>query len=210
MLDHIAEHTLRARKGVFRANTAAGGIASLDGATSFDAEKGLINIFNSATVNSEAVWIVPIYIRLTCQELNDNATNFTLAGYLDNIDRYSSGGTALTPKASSLSAETNYTNNTSKATVYAGSNVLAAASSSVLQQFDVTMSQAALAVDESLTLLFDGQPKQNLGDNVMSVAPVFIGPGGNLSIHEVAAGQTADPKFEMEICWVESGHPQTT
>jgi hypothetical protein len=184
------------------------GIASKDAPTSFSATAGILNIYNSASTSAgDNQYVIPVYIRLTATTANTSATNFRLVGSLDVIDRYSSGGTALTGASTSADTRTGYASRTPKATIYAGELTLAAASSAK-RVFNTYVSQAVLTADESLEIWFGEAPSGSLGDNVKVVPPVWIGRGCSLAIHEIAASQAADPAFEYEVCWIEAGHPR--
>ena len=198
------------KRVVYRASNATPGtgIVSKSAATTYSATAGLCTIYNSASRTSgDCHIIVPRRIRITATTANTDATNFRLVGNIDNIDRYSSGGTALTENASYVDTTTNFAYRTPKATVTFGELTLAA-ESNAKRVFNTYMSEAVLTADESLELVFNNEIASSSITNIKVVSEVAIGPGCSLTIHEVAAAQSADAAFEVEIEWEEYGHPR--
>ena len=184
------------------------GIASTDAPTSFSATVGLINIYNAADpANGEHHRVIPIGICLRALAVNTGATSFVLIGYEDNINRYSSGGTALTENNLYMTSQTGWTTRTAKAAVHFGVLTLAAASASVKKVFNQQISDVIYAADDTVMIWFgEGATGENGNRNNIVLPPIYLGPGGNLSIHELAASQSADPGFEVDIWWAETGH----
>lgn len=181
------------------------GIDSTAAPTSFSATVGLMSIYNSATTTEGSV-IIPQRLRLLATQANTSATQYRLIGYLDSINRYSSGGTQLTTVNKFKTSDSSYTDPVSKATVYFGALTLAAASDADLH-FNELASEAVLAAEQCLNVVFYspllGQEMPNqASEQVVVMAPV-IGPGCTLTIHEVTPSASDDPKFEVILEYVE-------
>ena len=197
---------------VYTNATPGTGIASTSNSATFVATNALINIFNSATVAAgNNQWIIPVSIIMTATAVNTSATNFRLYGVLDGINRYSSGGTALTAVTSAVDTRSGYTARTAKGTVYVGALTLAAASAAK-PVFNRVVSPVIFAVDDSIQIWFgsgSAYGSASTQSKFCEVVPmVSIGRGCNLSVHGVGASQAASPDFEFEITTIESGHPR--
>jgi len=184
------------------------GIASLAAATAFSATAGLMNIFNSATLQQGNV-IRPVLLRLMCTTANTSAANYRLAMYLDSANRWSSGGSAITevPVVDEGASGTSFVEPTSKATIYFGLLVLAAATDANLITH-VNVAEDVMVANDVINIWFGCGPSGGLGGAMeqvdVVVPPVWIKPGANLSIHEFAASQSDDPEFEFEFWYIET------
>lgn len=216
MLMYAASHGReRLRESIYVAHNATPGtgIVSKDAPTSYSATSALMTIYNSATVAAgNNHWIIPMWLRLTATTANTNATNLRLIGNIDDKDRYSSGGTALTTALSSLTSTSvdtrdNYAQRTPKATIWFGDLTTNAVGTINGRVFSTMVSQAVLTADETVEIHF-GENHGSQADNIKVVPPVWIGRGSSLVIHEMAAAQSADPAFEVEFCYIEHGHPR--
>src|SRR3990167_3893966 len=194
---------------VARNATVGTGITTADTVNTFSSSAAMMTIFNSGTVSSgNNQIIVPVYLKLTAKTANTTASDFRIVGVLDKIDRYSSGGTALTSVSTAIDTRSGYTARTPKATIYFGELTLAA-TSAAKRIFTAQMSEAVLVKRESMEIWFGGAPAGASGiTNVRSVPPIWIGRGCTLSLHELANAQTADAEFEVEFCYMEVGHPR--
>ena len=213
MYNFVAQNNGRSlSESVFFATNATPGtgIASDTVATAFADTEALMTIFNSASATanpSDNQYIIPVFLRLTATSINTSATNFRLIGELAGENRYTSGGTTLTSKSCSVDTRSGYTNRTPKATINFG-DIVSTDGATRQRVFNTMVSEAILAVDESLEIWFGDCPNASSANNVKVVPPVWIGRGSSLSIHGVAASQAADPDFEVEFCYIESGHPR--
>jgi hypothetical protein len=219
MLEYIAQNGDALKKSVFVASnpTFGTGIALNANPTAIAATEGSLVIANEASRSSaENHEIVPLYIKLICTAAGTGATSIKTVLKLDNIDRYSSGGTELTPKTTSYDTSDNYADRTPKGAAYFGDLTLAAASSEkqVSAELLKTASAPCLAVGDVFTIHFggDGVGAHPDGDDHMhfSAPPVWIGPGCSLIMQMLNASQSAAASFEVEIGWIERNHDPLT
>ncbi len=186
------------------------GIASLDASTSRSATAALMNVYNAAaTDGTQPYVIIPVWLKLTASAVNTSATDFTLDFYLDSANRYSSGGSAITEVALIDSAVADFTDPTSKATIYFGALTLAAETDETLVA-SKRIATAIMAVDDVFEIYWGGGPGSGGRDGTMlrgpgtcEVPPMCIGPVANMSIHGYGTSQTADPGFEFEFFYIE-------
>ena len=202
------------RESIFSAGnpTPLTGIASKDAPTAFSALAGLINIYNAADPNgvdtTRYVEVIPICIFLRATAANTSGTSFNLVGYLDDINRYSSGGTALVETSLYMTSRSGWTQRTAKAAVHFGELTLAAAGTNVKKVFNQQVADVIFAADDVLAIWFGaGTMEQGASHYNAILPPVRLGPGANLSIHELSPSASADPGFEVDIWWAEQGHP---
>jgi len=205
------------RKSVFVARnpTVGTGIASLDGAVAYDATEALMTVYNSASAtNGDVEWIQPIMLRLKATAVNTSATTQQFTISLDNINRYTSGGTTLTGAPLSQDTATGWSARTSKATINFGVVVAPAASSDNIIVSDVVASRAIYAANDTTEIWFGSGAVTSTGavtDHAIicaTPAPIHIGRGCTMTVHAYGASQAADPAFEVEFFYLE--HPPTT
>lgn len=199
-------------RSAFIANnpTPGTGIASADAATAFTATVGLMNVFNGAETNgTEAYVIMPVWLKLFGGAVNTTASEANMTFILDEANRYSSGGTAITEQALIQSAEDSWTDPTSKATIHFGELTLAAATDAN-QVGHIKISKVILVADDHIDIYWGGGAPGGARDGTMlrgpgpfEVPPVWIRPGANLSCHWWATAQAADPAFEFEFFYIE-------
>ena len=200
-------------RNTFVALSAEAGLASLDAATTYSATAACFNCWNqtrAADTSNQNVIIIPRLLRLTAKAVNTTASDMRFHIVLDNTNRYSSGGTELTPVTTSDDEPTAFVDYTPKAKIYAGELTLAAASAAKIIA-RVLASVTILAANDVIELWF-GTPQGGSMDGtgqtrtVITVAPVVIGRNQNMSVHEVATAQAADPKFQYEFWYEEHNH----
>lgn len=195
------------------------GIALNADPTAISATEAALIIDNSASrTNGDTVSLHLDYIKLTCTAAGTGATSARLAFYLDNINRYSSGGTTLTGKSTSYDTSSSYTDRASKAVVNFGDVTAVAASSAkhictTLIKNDTT-ADPLFAVDDVFTLKSDS-PKigganvfdsAGRADSAFYIPPVYIYPGCSLLVVPLFPAQSAASSFEVEIGLIEHGH----
>ncbi len=199
-------------RSTFIANnpTPGTGIASADAATAFSATVGLLNVFNAAATNGTEPYVIrPVWLKLFGGAVNTTASEANVTFILDEANRWSSGGTAITEQALIQSAEPDWTDPTSKATIYFGELTLAAATDAN-QVGHVKISKVILVADDHIDIYWGGGAPGGRdgtmlrGPGSFEVPPVWIRPGANLSCHWWATAQAADPAFEFEFFYVES------
>ncbi len=202
-------------RNTFTAISAEAGLDSKDVPTAFSATAALFNIFNqsvSAGGGDNNVVIVPRMLNLISHQVNTNATDFRLHFYRDTSDRYSTGGTELTPVVTSFDDSSGYANYTVSAEIFAGELTLESAGSDVEVLWRAFCKDEIFAVNEGFTIVWGALPSGSidaaaLTSNIICVPPMPIGRGQNLSIHEVVAGaQSADAKLQFQFWFEEHGH----
>ena len=181
--------------------------SGVDTVTATAAETVIYNAANASSGDNQ--WVVPLYYRLKATTANTNATNFRIAQVLDNVDRYTSGGTTLTSKSSAVDTRNGYTSRTPKARIDFGVLVTTAASSAQVIG-NTALSDAVLVDDETLEIVYGDQVPGGNKDtsNSMVCVPVWIGRQCSLVYHHLAPSQTVDAEFEVEIAFAELGHPK--
>ena len=158
--------------------------------TTFDETKPYLALYNAGTST-----IHPAYLRfhITVVGAANTRVQYTLA--LDSgSNRRSSGGTALTINNTNMASQV-----LSGASIYVGAVVAAAASTNRRVLGTVVMRGVIEVVEDTYTLNFGG-PTLGLHASLATagtavahvahgVAPVTIGPGQNLLVHQWSASQ---------------------
>lgn len=173
--------------------------------TSFSATNGVLSMFNNAT--SGTTHLVMDYIRLICATVGTSTTRSEAILAIDNINRYSSGGTTLTAKGANMDIATG-----SNAIVNFGAVTLASESGSVRRLSRFQLRTAIMVQFEEWIISF-GRPN-NGGFNTLSgtngqrimvdAGPVIIGPQHTLCLHLWNPGNSVTaPAWEVEMGWWE-------
>lgn len=187
----------------YTACSAEAGIASKDAPTTFSATAACVNIYNTASAAADNRVIVPRKLELLVRAANTLATDFRLHFFMDKGRRWASAGTLLTANSISGSEDSRHAHAAAKAEVYIGELTLSAATADERPIWRSWIQNEIFIVEDKITVVF-GSDTEDLQapDPEMTVAhvpPMFIGPNYNLSIHEVAAAQSADPKFCYQL-----------
>lgn len=207
----------------FNNPTVGTGIALNADPTAISATEAALIIDNSASrQNGDNQSIHIDYIRLTCTAAGTGATSARLAMYLDNINRYSSGGSELTGKSTSYDTSDSYTDRTPKSKVYFGDLTALAANSAKhigtrLIKND-TQPVPCFVVDDVFTLKTDSGAMEGANvfdsdgraDSTFYIPPIYIYPGCSLLIAPLFPAQSAAASFEIEVGLVEHGHKPST
>ncbi|HEC61556.1 MAG TPA: hypothetical protein ENI27_04810 [bacterium] len=183
------------------------GIASLAASTSRSATVAFMNVFNGAATNGTEPYVIrPVYLRLMVNSAASSAVNAYISGYLDQVQRYDTGGSAITEQALVQSGEPDFTDPTSKAIIHFGLLTLDEATDENLV-LNCRLHDGAMAVDDVFTIWFGSGPSGGGTGNMESsdqvVSPLFVRPGANLSLHQWGASQTADPEWEFDFLYIE-------
>ena len=189
------------------------GIASKNAPTARSATSGLLHVFNNAnaTDGSEPYVIHPIRLRLTATTENTSGAAFRLSLYTDIIDRYSPGGTTITPVETIASGEAGWAAPTTKAVINFGDLTLAAASDENLVESQLVQ-QTILADMDIIDVFFGDMPGTgtyegtHMEGNSFLFPAIHIRPGASFHIAEIATSQSADPAFEFEFWYAENPH----
>jgi len=190
--------------------------------TAFSATAAMLTIYNASTVTNP-IRIAPDYINLlaggTAMSNSTSNTGTFWSLVLDSVNRYSSGGTALTPKNTNQEST-----NASVAVINFGAVTTTAASAarSIIGQrlFRVPVSATALSLAnyDTWNINFGGIENSppifapasatlqaNINNALYAAPPVVIGPGQTLVLHMwliANSGHTAG-NFLPEIGWYE-------
>lgn len=172
---------------------------------------------NSGPTDGPNIWVMLDYLRLTCTEANTTAGNMMLVGVLDQGDRRTSGGVEFTPKSTSIDlppSTKTYLDRTPKSEIFVTNGVTSpivasAATSLARTVFAVTVSEADLAVDESVEIRFAGSSSGTSSAliNSVPIPAVWIGRGCTLLIYELHSGAASAGKIRAEIGLIENDHP---
>lgn len=165
-------------------------------------------LYNNASENSStAVTIYPRCFTLGVVQVPTSATNWKFALRLDNLNRYSSGGSAITP----VNPNPNSGQGTN-AKLYFGALVPTAlpssssrlvAHGSLTSAIPVAGDQYVIAFGSSysgMDMLSGGTAAKNL---TMTVPPVAIPPGWSLSLELWGTSNAAAASFEFNFAWDE-------
>lgn len=175
--------------------------------TSFSATKALMTIQNSGQAGGPLLYLD--YIRLIPVVAPASATSSQIVLALDNITRYSSGGTQITafPNATPF-----LTGPVPSITMYVGALTAAAAGAGVKYVARACLFGAIEVVQSEFILLFrrpTGESNVNGGTtavrNVISVGPCVLAPSGGsgyntLVVHDWRpSNATTAPTYEFEV-----------
>lgn len=194
-----SNHLLADEGSYFTASSAQTAITA-PAAVAFVATTPAMTIYNGASAGGPRIYVDYLYL-LAGGTAFSNATSNTgmfFAAYIDAGNRYSSGGTALTPKNTNMDDLTN-----SNASIFFGAPTATAASGSVRslvgqRLFREPVSATALSLASMDDWLFNfggveggpvnaagssGVVQANIVHKVFNVPPVVIGPGQSALIY---------------------------
>jgi hypothetical protein len=169
--------------------------------TAFSATVALLALFNSAATTGKSIHVD--YLRLYPKAAGTNGTNFSYAMSVDRTNRYSSGGTAITPVNANINSDV-----VSAATIYAGAITAAAAGASVRRFSHGQLRSVIKVIGDVYEFRFgdssaasQGMPLEGtLQANIVTrCAPLVIPPGCSWLFHELAASQSVAATFELEL-----------
>ena len=192
----------------FSAISAEAGIASKDAPTAYDENAALVNIYNKGlAARGGTRVIVPRKLEMIVRAANTTASDFRFHFFRDNIDRWASGGTQLTPYQLSDSDDPDFVHQDTEATIYVGELVTANAGSTERVLWRTNATNVIFTTGDKVTIIWGGDIEIPVAPDpeffMVHVPPMWIGPGKNLSIHEVATAQAADPKFQFNFWYDE-------
>lgn len=173
--------------------------------TAFSATVALMSLYNSAATGGKS--IILDWLLLSPKAAGTNGTNFSFAMSGDRGNRYSSGGTAITPVNTNMLSD-----NTSVATMYVGAITATAASSSVRRlAHGIARTVIKVVGDQYLFRFGDasptlaGIPLEGTTQAALTIPcpPVVIGPGCSWLFHELAASQSVAATWEFQMGWRE-------
>lgn len=171
--------------------------------TAFSATVALLSVYNSSATKSLFI----DYLRLFPKAAGTNGTNFLYAISVDRINRYASGGTAITPVNVNVSSDVS-----SSAVVYCGALVAAAAGPFVRRFSHGTLRTVIKVIGDVYEWRFGdsatptpGMVLEGTAQAYIPVrcAPLVIPPGCSMLLHEAAASQSVAATYELELGYAE-------
>lgn len=175
--------------------------------TAFAATVALMSLYNTAVAGAGAKSIYLDWIQLEVRAAGTNGTSFQYAMSIDAGNRFTSGGTAITP----ANANTNSTNATG-ATLNVGALVSTAASAGVRRP-KAGMVRSVIKVIGDVYLFTFGQSNASMAGMVLEgtaqaaipvhCPPVALGPNSTFLFHEVAPSQSVAATYEFSMGWWE-------
>lgn len=169
--------------------------------TTFDETKPYLHVYNGSSFR-----LYPQFLRLhdTVVSVGGARVQFTVV--VDNVNRYSSGGTALTINNVNMDS----TNSASNVSAFVGAVTATAASASRRVLDHIVFRGTIDVVEDVYSITFgsgDGQmPGSSRAATVEDAgrvtAPVVIGPGHSLLIHQWAAAQSTGPTFQVALGFI--------
>lgn len=184
--------------------TGVAGIAAADGLD--DTEAFIVLRNNNTVASGKRIYLDRLKLRATVA--GTNGTNIAWASKIDEGDRYTSGGSAITPVNCNLED-----GETTGAEMYAGALVTTAASSAVrLIDFGTLRTVIVVAGDEYVFDFGGDAVSQPAGlatagtaqlNKVIPHAPVVLTPGDTFWFSPFAASQTVASQFEFQLSWWE-------
>lgn len=173
--------------------------------TSFAATNGICSIYNSDSAGGKQISLD--YVRLINTTVGASTTRSEMLMAVDNIQRWSSGGSQLTAVNANMDVAT-----AAVGVVRFGALTLAAESGSVRRLSRAQLRTAIMVIYEEWLITFGGHNEVGttvLGGtaaqrNVTDIGPAIIGPGHTLCLHlwNTANAATA-PTWEVEVAWWE-------
>ena len=189
----------------YTATNGQSGIATGATPTAFSATNPFITIFNTGNPNNTAaVRIVLDYITLIATAAGTAGASVQCAFVKDTLNRYTSGGTALTPVKTSTFGQP------SVAQIYAGNITAAGASASAVTPVGNRYLKGAIPVaGDTYTLQFGSV--DNLSNIAVSTVtfssqglpPICLNPGEMGLLHLWLPSQSAASSYIPEIGWSE-------
>jgi len=186
--------------------------------TAISATEGMLSLYNSASrtgASDRNVLVIPLYIKLIAGTAATSGTDFSTRVAVDVIDRYSTGGSALTVSSTYVDTLSSWTRRTAKSTVYFGDLTLAAASSEKQvgqQHWHIASTAAQVAGDEFLLTFGDFQgPSALISSSAAQkyhqvCTPVILAPGTSMIMQPFETAATGAAAFEIEMGIVEIKH----
>lgn len=173
--------------------------------TTWDETKAILTIYNGGNLN-----ISPKFLRLHCTVIGTTGTGVRFTQAIDAGNRFSSGGTALVLNNTNMASQ-----NRSAAQINFGALTTTAASpqrrllsnklfkSDGIEVINETyqLSWASAAQLEDPASLINNTT--TLAHTTYAFAPVTIGPGHSLVLHQWRAAITVGITFEVEFGYVE-------
>lgn len=203
-------HMLAEEGTYFTATNATLGtaIAGTAAPTAFSATVALLSLYNTAVQGSAGAKSIYLdFIRLEVRAAGTNGTNFLYAQSIDAGNRFSSGGTAITPVNPNIGLTT-----TSGGTLNFGALTATAASASVRRVSHGQIRSVIKVIGDTYLFTFGNSSPMATGMVMEGTAqatipvhcpPVVLGPNTTFLLHEIAASQSVAATYEISMGWWE-------
>lgn len=189
--------------------TVGTGIAGIAAADGYNAAETLFLLYNQST-ESEAICLHLDFLELQCTVVDTAGTDIRFDHHIDNTDRFTSGGTAITPVSPNMDSSAS-----AKGRLRFGAVVSASASSSVRYLGGRQLSSTDLVANDLMLFTFgtsNGYSSQ--GSNLTEEAtlarlwqvacpPVVLGPGDSYLFTINCASQTGAATWTFTAGWWE-------
>jgi hypothetical protein len=189
--------------------TVATGIAGIAAADGFNAAETLFLLYNTAT-EAEATRIYLDSLELQCTVVDTNGTDIRFDHHIDNTDRFTSGGTAITPVNPNMDSTAS-----AKGRLRFGAVVSAAASSSVRYLGGRQLASTDLVANDLMLFTYGGSNSfSNQNSNLTEEATlarfwhvacpaVILGPGDSYLFSINCASQSGAATWTFNASWWE-------
>lgn len=172
--------------------------------TTFSATNGILTLRNNAANANKRIY--PKLLRLINTVAGASATRSEALVSVDNITRYSSGGSSIATLANRNMDDAT----ASEAVVHFGALTLAAESGSVRRVSRFQLRTAIMVAFEEWVIRFgtgegDGAVLAGTAPSVIKNLPaVVLGQGDSMQVHLWNPGNAVTaPSWEFELCWLE-------
>lgn len=209
-VQHVGLHrsTISDEGGYFVATnpTPGTGIAGIAATGAFSDAESLLLLQNDNS-ESSAKRVYLDYLRLISTAAGANGTNVRYVLKLDDAERYTSGGSTITPVNANMASST-----TSGCTCLFGALITTSAGSNVRLIANGLIRSVITVVGDNYTFDFGGEAPATAGlavagtainHSTVRVPPVILGPGDSLVLSLHAASQSAATSFEFELAYWE-------
>lgn len=204
-------HTLAQEGSYFVATnpTVGTGIAGIAAADGYSAIETLLLLYNQST-EAEAVHICLDFLELQCTVVDTNGTDLRFDHHIDNTDRFSSGGSAITPVNPCMDSTAS-----PKGRLRFGAVVSSAASSSVRYLGGRQLASTDLVANDLMLFTYGGSNSfSNQNSNLTEEAtlarfwhiacpPVVLGPGDSYLFTLNSASQSGAATYTFTAGWWE-------
>ena len=197
----------------FSAISAEAGVASKANPTAYSANAGLVNIYNQSrdAAGGRRV-IIPRKLELIAHAVNTASTDFRLHFYRDDENRWASGGTELTGYPLAGSENDDFVQIAPAAQIKVGLLTLGNAGDDESVLWRAIVRNEIMALNDKLVIIWGGNGDTSVVASsevtITNVPAMWLGPGQNLSIHELSAGpQSDDPLFQYNFWYEEVETP---
>lgn len=176
--------------------------------TAFSATVALLSLYNGAITGSAGAKNIYLdWLRLEPRAAGTNGTNFLFAMSIDAGNRFTSGGTAITPVNVNMNS-----NAATGAVLNVGALTIAAASASVRRAAHGQVRSVIKVIGDSYLFTFGqavapsvGMPLEGTLQAMIPIAcpPIVLGPNSTFLFHEIAASQSVAATYEFSMGWHE-------